>query len=325
MAGPFWQYDSDNTLLAFRKLHASTKENKFWRRPILLLFISGYFVLQKSHPPPGLHTSNEPRLPDRCECRLPHACWKAVERWRKQTGVMLNASDTDPWATSWAMHKLSNAQMGYSWEIEQICFLKKNNLVYKIAICYKKLVTLSNRKKSVAFFPWKSTLGSRTFPLNPRYQGVIATGSSLTVEMKSWWTRQRCPAFLVYGYAAMSLWTFGSKWSSPAPHLARQKGEWAPTPTQHQAEVGDQIARVVVWYAGGPARANPIRAIDQDHGDDGTVETSFAKISQENKTSFEDLWLLFAMMGLDGLMTESKNQKSVFRMFIIEISKRRHL
>ena len=25
MAGPFWQYDSDNTLLAFRKLHANTK------------------------------------------------------------------------------------------------------------------------------------------------------------------------------------------------------------------------------------------------------------------------------------------------------------
>ena len=25
MAGPFWQYDSDNTLLAFRKLHASPK------------------------------------------------------------------------------------------------------------------------------------------------------------------------------------------------------------------------------------------------------------------------------------------------------------
>ena len=27
MAKPFWQYDSDNTLLAFRKLHASTKQN----------------------------------------------------------------------------------------------------------------------------------------------------------------------------------------------------------------------------------------------------------------------------------------------------------
>mmetsp|Transcript_29243 Transcript_29243/g.47301 ORF Transcript_29243/g.47301 Transcript_29243/m.47301 type:complete len:215 (-) Transcript_29243:779-1423(-) len=50
-------------------------------------------------------------------------------------------------------------------------------------------------------------------------------------------------------------------------------------PTQHQAEIGNQVARVVIRNTGRPAGANTIGAIHQDHWDDRTEETRFDLMS----------------------------------------------